>query len=198
METIQFNEGQLLERLRQLSSQAQSTFGAACAQRLLPMYSKFAATTGKTDALSSILERLWADLIGDRMTGSQLQKSISECQELLPGEDELTWVPEQGSAEDAVAATIYALQCRRDGDAQNAAWAARRAYEAIDEYVVRTEDVDLNGSGVEDQVRSHPLIQAELARQRRDLNELRLGKIQPSQFWERAKHESSIFLPMSG
>jgi hypothetical protein len=67
---------------------------------------------------------------------------------------------------------LYAYRCRQNEEAQEAAWAARHAYEAIDNWVINREDIDISERGAEQRVLSHPLVQAELARQRRDLEEL--------------------------
>lgn len=66
----------------------------------------------------------------------------------------------------------YALRARLSGDAQEVAWSARVAYEALDHFVINRENVDTNIPGEEQRVLSHPLVQAEFARQRRDLDEL--------------------------
>jgi hypothetical protein len=91
---------------------------------------------------------------------------------LIPQEDDSPWVMEQASAEDAGAAVAYAMRCRQSGQAQDAAWSARRAYEALDHYVINRENIDTNKPGAEERVLGHPVVQAELARQRRDLDEV--------------------------
>jgi len=50
--------------------------------------------------------------------------------------------------------------------------AARRAYEALDHFVIDQEGVGVIEPGGETRVLSNPLVQAELARQQRDLREL--------------------------
>jgi hypothetical protein len=45
-------------------------------------------------------------------------------------------------------------------------------HEALDHYVVAQEGIDTNQDDAEARVLSHPLIQAELLRQQRDLTEL--------------------------
>jgi hypothetical protein len=56
----------------------------------------------------------------------------------------------------------------RTDEAEPAAWAARQAYEAYDTYLGGFDDAyDYEGS-----IDAHPLVQAELARQARDLDDL--------------------------
>jgi hypothetical protein len=82
------------------------------------------------------------------------------------------WIEGQAAADRAATALCYALRCRKTGEPQEAAWAARHLYEVLDDFVINREHIDTNQPGRENRVLAHPLIQAELARQRRDLEEL--------------------------
>ena len=150
-----------------------------------------------------MLTQLWDDLAGNRMSEGSIQMSIDECMVLLPGEHEGRWVPEQDYADDAVAAAAYAFECRLKAGAQEAAWSGRRAYEALDRYVSITENIDWSGrrderARAEAKILAHPLVQAELARQSRDLKELTHAEAVGlqriiQQIRRRARSESSIF-----
>ncbi len=150
-----------------------------------------------------MLTQLWDDLAGNRMSERSIQTSIDECTLLLPGEHEGRWVPEQDYADDAVAAAAYAFECRLKAGAQEAVWSGRRAYEALDSYVGITENIDWRGgpderARAESRIIAHPLVQAELARQNRDLKELTHADavgLQRTikQIRRRARSESSIF-----
>lgn len=172
-----YNEELLVAELGRLTALLRAVFAAACAERLMPAYDEFSRQTdrGNPAKLSAILSRLWEDLEGNEMSPPQLQQNIDSCMELIPQEDDGPWVPAQAAAEDAAGALAYALRCRQSGDAQEAAWAARRAYEAVDHFVVNREGIDVNEAGSERAVLTDPIVQAELSRQRRDLNELRTG-----------------------
>ena len=78
-------------------------------------------------------------------------------------------------AEHAATAVAYTLRVMLAGEAQEAAWAARHVYEAIDEFVLSTTKIDLNAPGAEDKILSDQLVQKELGRQRRDLEDI-IGK----------------------
>jgi len=104
------------------------------------------------------------------MTDGEVQANIDTCMGLIPQEDEGPWVTEQAAAEDAGAALAYALRCRQSGRGQEAAWAARRAYEALDHHVINRDDVDMNVPGAEARVLADPLVQVEFRRQRQDLD----------------------------
>jgi hypothetical protein len=74
-----------------------------------------------------------------------------------------------------------------------AAWAARRVYEAADHYVMYRL-----GVGNEHQVLSHPIVQGELSRQQRDLCELLVAQNESPELFARlrgrAQVEASSFL----
>ena len=149
-------------------------------------------------ALANILSWLWGNIGNNQLTNSEINENLDACMALIPLEDEGPWVSEQAAAEDAGAAVAYALRCLRSGESQAAAWAARCLYESLDHYVINRENIDVNRAGAEARVIEHPLVQAELARQCRDLEEL-LG-INDEDVWnvvarfrERAKAEGAMF-----
>jgi uncharacterized protein YjaG (DUF416 family) len=164
---LDFDETQLVRDLESLLPRMRVAFAAACAERLRPAYLAFAerAGAGDPEAFEASLDRLWSDLDEHPMTDDELRDRIEECMALIPQEDDGAWSAEQAYAEDAAAALAYALRCRQSGQSQEAAWAARRAYEAIDYYVTAL--------GTNDQVLSHPLVQAELGRQQQDIKKLK-------------------------
>jgi len=201
MELLDFDEANIVARLAQMPAQRRAAFAAACAQRLLPAYSRFASMTGMGDSegVRSSLESIWKDLVGERiLSEEEVSEAITSCTDRIPTEESPGWVPEQAVAEDAATAVVYALRCLKNGEAQEAAWAARCAYEAIDHYVINHENIDLNTPGAEALIISHPLIQAEMARQRRDLDQLLHQEVRPIQLWKRSEAESARFLPING
>jgi uncharacterized protein YjaG (DUF416 family) len=174
MGILRFNEEVLTTKLERVQLPLRVIFAAAIAERLLPAYVSFSYKTGKGSPkmLAEILERLWLDIEGTHMDAQELQQNIDLSIKLIPPEDDIPWIPEQAWAEDAVSAVAYALRSRQNGKSQESAWAARRAYEALDHFVVTHEGIDPNSGGAEERVLSSPLVQAELMRQERDLREL--------------------------
>jgi uncharacterized protein YjaG (DUF416 family) len=200
---LRYDERELVKALERLPRQSRIAFGTACAERLLPAYERFSERTnrGEPKALASILERLWRALRGAAMSAEEVKESLNLGMALIPQEDEGPWVVEQASAEDAAASVMYALRCWQSGASEEAAWAARRAYEAADHYVINRENIDTNGAGGETRVLSHPIVQAELIRQRRDLDELRAAGAAAGielidRFCARAKVEAKDFFPL--
>lgn len=193
---LQFEEPTLMMKLDKLSRLDRAAFATACAGRLQEAYAKFAMRTGRGDsaAFTAILGTLWNDLAGGK-ADSETDQLVEESMRLIPQEDENEWALDQAAAEDAGSALTYALRCRRSGSVMDAVWAARRAYEALDQYVINHENIDPNLPGSEVLVAAHGLIQAELKRQQRDLNELLHGMIDAAGLKERSKVEAITFLP---
>jgi uncharacterized protein YjaG (DUF416 family) len=196
MNDLRFDEPALLQRLERLPRQSRTIFAAAVAERLLPAYVNYwkKASKGNPTRLTAILEQLWKDLDGSKTSEEAQQESIDLCISLIPSEDSDPWFQEQVYADDAAAALAYALRSRESGNAQEAAWAARRAYEALDQFVIVKEDVDTHKPGAEQIILAHPIIQAELARQNRDLLDLAASRSDISriadQIRQRAKAEA--------
>jgi len=174
MEILRFNEESLKSELSRIAAPLRVVFAAAVAERLLPAYVTFSHKTGRgnPDLLTQILERLWGNIAGIEMSPEQLQQNIDLSMELIPQEDEIPWAPDEAWAEDAAVAVVYALRTRQNGKSQDAAWAARHAWAALDDFVITQEDIDPSSPGAEEQIISNPLIQAEFMRQQRDLREL--------------------------
>ncbi|HZF51180.1 MAG TPA: hypothetical protein VE093_21120 [Polyangiaceae bacterium] len=95
-------------------------------------------------------------------------------------------------------AVIYALRAKLTGEAQEAAWAARVAYEALDNFVINKDRIDTNKPGEELRVLLHSLVQAELNRQERDVRELLAASdrdvaMTVNQLRDRARAEAVVF-----
>jgi uncharacterized protein YjaG (DUF416 family) len=197
---LRFEEAQLVRMLDRLPGDLRVVFAAACAERLLPAYAIFSGRAGRGDfaALRHSLTLLWEDLDGNRLSDDEVQANIDACMDLIPQEDDGPWMPEQAAAEDAGAAVAYALRCRLRSQGQEAAWAARRAYEALDHFVVNRENIDTSQPDAEARVLGHFAVQAELARQHRDLDEL-LGvdpkamRLAAARLRRRAQTEGALF-----
>lgn len=176
MNVVSFDQAALLRRLESLGIRSRVSFALACAERLFPFYVQFNEATGQGDpnALRMALDRLNGDLAGATLTVSALSRLISQCESLVPVEDD-SWTDWSACAQNAAAATAYVLRCRLSGDAQDAVWAAVQAYEAADFVVTTALNIDFNVPGAEDIVEVDHLVQRELATQDRDLEVLKLG-----------------------
>ncbi|HXY57843.1 MAG TPA: DUF416 family protein [Methylocystis sp.] len=169
-----YDESHLIKMLDALPRELRTAFAALCAERLAPAYAAFAGRLGSLDAakLTSILGRLWLALNGEPITGEEIQSDLDLCMTLIQADDEGQWSSLRAYAEDAVASVAYALRAQQNGESQEAAWAARRAYEAIDHFVINRDKIDTSEVGAEKRIIDHPLVQQELAQQQKDLDDL--------------------------
>ena len=200
MTDLRYDEDANIARLDKLPVLCRAVFALLCALRLLPSYRRFSDRTGRGDAtrLEALVEQLGHDLDRSELNDATLESAIETCSSLIPDEAD-GWEEEtQPYAEDAAAAVAYALRARLTGSSQEAAWAGRRAYEAIDYFVSKSADrFDLQTDA---EALEHPLLQAELNRQLRDLRELAAS---PSDellrsLLERSQRESEEFFETKG
>lgn len=178
---ISYKEPELVEHLKELPPLLRVCFAASCATRLFPLYEHFSEQTGRGNhrSLSAVLARLWEDLISGVVAHERLRADTASCMELIPAEDEAPWEEGQAYAEDAAAALAYSLRAFESGDAQEAAWAARRCYESLDHFATHKLGLDDEGT-----ILAHPVIQSELRQQRDDLALLRGVRAEPQRWPE--------------
>lgn len=191
-ETI-YDEAVLIRDLSRIGHEARIAFAAACAERLVPAYLVFCSRTGRgqPETLTRIIERVWAHVLGKRMTKHEVNVEVQRCAGLLPREEEGGWVVELPYAAHAGASLLYALRVLESGKPQEAAWAARRAYEAACGHVEHRLDIKSDAM-----VQAHPIVTAEISRQRRDLDALLAANEDEGvivRIRERAKAESTVF-----
>lgn len=165
--SISFDEEQLHQRLSNLPRLAAVAFATASAARL----ENTARSLSADEDLKILLSQNLDALLGYLGTGSPFDTLAAEEDLLAAMPDEYT-NPDLPSAvaEDAAAAAVYTLRVIREGDPQNAVWAARRAYETADRVVLSTLNVGEVGDSQEAYILQHPLVQTELERQLRDLD----------------------------
>lgn len=168
-----YDERAIIDALDKLPRVRRTAFAATIAERMLPAFLAHAASAGEdASALRQILDRLWLDLADDPMKNDEVQSALERCMKALPDEDAPGWTPGRTYANDAGAALAYALRARLSGLSQEAAWAARRAYDSVDHFAQTDAGIDTNAPGAEFLILSNPVVQAELGRQRRDLVDL--------------------------
>jgi uncharacterized protein YjaG (DUF416 family) len=171
--SLRFDEGKLVDELERLPPRLRAAFAAASAERQLPAYARFStlAGAGVPDRLTGVLRSVWDDIETLQPNGSALREQLDLCMSLLPEEEERV-SEECAYANDAVASVAYAIRARLSGDSREAMWAARRAYDAIDHYVVTRLNLKIIERANETRIVEHPLIQAELRRQQVDMAQL--------------------------
>ena len=122
------------------------------------------------------MNKLWDDLLKGAIDPGEWEALLREAEGLLIDEDDIAVIG-GAWADDAIASLLYAIRSVLGEKSQEAAWAARRAYEAA--YRAATRALKLKSIRPEDisAINSHSFVQRELARQADDLGSLRRGKI---------------------
>src|SRR5262249_162633 len=152
-----------------------ATFAAACAQRLLPNYVRYAddAKDANAAAVSNALTTLWRMIESNRVDAASLTREYELCvwlvrdafKEYIQGTEE---------ALDAVVSVGFAIRTQVDtDDVELAVAAARQAYNALDHYIYERYGTDIGAPGARQKIDSYPIMQIELRRQQVDLAELR-------------------------
>jgi len=171
--TLQCDEEALYRQLEMLPSQLRAAFAAACAERQMPNYLRFSKATGhgRPECLVRALRELWDDIEGRSVAESDLRKQLELCLRLFPDEEQGDSSTLLYIAEDAVATVAYAIGAKLESSIQDAVWASRRACEALDMHIGSGRAAIFDkGEGARGP--THPLLQAELRRQRADLTQL--------------------------
>ncbi|WP_437949188.1 DUF416 family protein [Sorangium sp. So ce296] len=170
-----FDESNLISNLERLPIPFRVAFAAACAERQMSAYRRFATQKGQTstNTMDMALDTVWADP-NATPNAADLEHQIETIMDLIPQEGSIEgpWTQDATNAQNAGMAVAYALRAKLAGEAQEAAWAARVAYEALDNLISNNERIDPNTPGNELRILSHPLVQAELGRQERDIRTL--------------------------
>jgi len=199
---LRFDEARLISQLMDLPNELRVAFAALCAERQLPNYIRFSTKSGigNPSVLTEALSSIWDDLQQRSVSNAQLATILERCMALIPTGEEDT-DEETAYAEDAAASVAYTIRARLAGDPQEAAWAARRAYEAVDHFILSQLNPAIVEQDLEGVVIAHPLAQAELKRQQADLRDLhsvsgenRFPARVISELRDRARHDAELFL----
>lgn len=173
-----FDEDALLSELDPLPSQAWVAFAAAIATRQLRSYERLAIGLQEETAQCprEVVGQLWVDLRAATVDRDAWSQRLDEVMGLLP-EESGDWRIDHALADDALSSLAYAIRCLLTPKPQEAAWAARRAYEAADQAAIRLLRAQPGLPRSEEAIKSHEFVQRELQRQRNDLSLLRAGSV---------------------
>jgi hypothetical protein len=173
-----YDEPALWARLGQIDPWKRTAFAASCAERLLPVYATWCADHSDGSEIRLLredLDRVWDGILQDAESPADARALADRAGWTLPDEagvadeDLSHWV---ALSENAALAVACALETWATGDPLVAAWAGRQAYEAVEQSaLIRLGNVPFNQEGW-DRLALDRLVQAELLRQNRDLDEL--------------------------
>jgi len=199
MNLLRYDEEVLVQQLNALPLWGKVAFAVACAYRLMPSYARFFSETGwgnprlLNDALEYSLRHAWDCPIDE----GTIADMIDAVMVVIPDENDVQ-SQYQPFGEDAGAAVAYVLRTMRTGDSNEAAWAARRAYEAVELLATRIHALNDSSPIDEDAILTSRLVQCELSRQQRDISDIAAGCNDPTHTVERlalrARKENAIQL----
>ena len=104
---------------------------------------------------------------------------------------EASWTAASPYVENALAALCYALRVSVTGNPQDAGFAARQVYEALDYFVHNRENIDFNQPGAESRILRDPEVQAQLRRLISILDELALTDSSPDSIAEQLRRQTA-------
>jgi uncharacterized protein YjaG (DUF416 family) len=182
-EATAFGIAELTRNLGERPPSARIAFAAACAERLLPHYAAFAAETGWGDPalLRRALDRAWDFAAGADVPLEELQALRLAADDATPDTEDFTTAL-VSPALDAANAVWYAVGCCIAADPGQAAEAGRCATATVDIYVQEREEMEPGDPDLEQRIASHPLMLAELERQRLDLLSLAGARVSRPDF----------------
>lgn len=166
-----YDEDALVAELGQIDVRGRIAFALAAATRQIGNWEWYARQFDpkNLDIMRHVTERLWIEILTNTLIPSAWFDMEEQLEIPIPRDDEPEkYVVCHAVAEHAICSLIYAIRCIGNGDPQEAGWAARRAYELVDQAVIRILD-EGRDSYNEAAIISHPIVQRELSRQRRDI-----------------------------
>lgn len=170
---IEFNHKEVAESLRSIPARVRPIFSALIAERLYPSAEGFfrREDPGVLEAVEGAMGLLWQYGYDGTVDEDVLQQAVDACMGAIQHAEEAD-ADAAPFASDAVAAITYGLRAIQNGDPQDCAWAAQRAYDSVFLFV---ENQSAEGSSVAE-IDAHPIVQQELGRQANDI--VTLGKLE--------------------
>jgi hypothetical protein len=179
-----------------LGSWKTRAFALLCAERLYPAIARF--SPDEASLTRGALDAEWSELSGHTSVGDRegtLAAVEAAIDRAANGVGGFPHGPAfAGCAEDALITVAYAIEAGGDARADRIAWVGQVSYDALDAFLFGRDDPDPNDADAMTRLQNDPMIQAELARQRRDLDELRdaaLTAAEVARLRERAKAEGA-------
>lgn len=166
---------ELPQKLDRLPYQKQVAFAAACCERAFPNYLNFSVESrwGDPGALRAGIDVAWKVAVGETCEPAAILALESRCKSVTPSSDEFLGEDVTAAQEGAFMVTLL-LQLCHSRDKNCAVRTATFARDTIDLYVQTALALDPSDPKLEEKIASHPLMAAELEKQRTDLDKLGL------------------------
>ncbi|MCX9158569.1 hypothetical protein OPU71_20850 [Niveibacterium sp. 24ML] len=152
-----FDEPALFAALEKLPTAERVAFAFAAAMRVQKLGHELQSEACRT-LLANARHAVAAYLLTAKFSAGEIARLSSSLDELPELDD------------DQVAASAYMLRCVLTGEAKNALWAARRAYDAADQRAQDEFEVEEFSPTVEKAILSSQVVQSELRAQANDLS----------------------------
>jgi uncharacterized protein len=194
-----FDEERLMIALLKLESRKRIVFGAACCERMLHNYQRFMedARWGDFDSLRLAVDAIWRRGGGQLTEPFELRGFLAKCEEGAPHSENFDSLYTT-LAQDAVFAVCNAIDFLLGEEIESIVSVGRYSTDSVDFFVQEQEAMLSQDPDLEDKILKHPLMQQELLRQKRDLEELQSLDISDSGallgFRTRAQDEHILIL----
>lgn len=195
MSEMTFDDHALMRALMQLSPIAQLVFAISCAERMLPNYLVFYEKHdwGDPNSLKAGLDLAWDYLQRGDVDMVRVEQSRKRVESAEPETEDFNSIY-VSPALDAAGAVGLILELVEQGSVEKCVEVATLARDTVDMYVQELEDLDPSDSGLEDEIRQHPLMQQELAQQARALESVRAwmeGRMDLAEIEQRWRRQGS-------
>jgi hypothetical protein len=173
-----YDQARVLDALKALPPRERQAFAAAAATRMVPACERFAAEQSKRTEgrVRQIAAELWQSIEANDEGQGNWVAVLAEVMAMIPGEEAEGGLVTQ-LAEDGFACLAYAIRCLLTDEAQEAARAAGREYDACDQAAIALTGIVPKSAKQEAKILAHPLVQRGLGRQHEDMTLLRQGGI---------------------
>jgi RHS repeat-associated protein len=173
MSILTFDHDQLLAQISRLTPSCKLALCAASAEPLIGFYEQFWHLRGEgPSAFRKYLDAIWDYLEkGPDQSGPAAEEMLTTAQRNVPDEDE---IPADSYAQESALAVTYALDVWVTSRNDMVLACLEQCYNVADNFVLNTTVLtDMISEDDELAVLAHPVVQAELARQQRDLTRCR-------------------------
>jgi uncharacterized protein YjaG (DUF416 family) len=177
MTNYTYSKEEVQSRLESLPCRSSIAFGLSCCERMFANYIAFKseAKWGDDQPLRKALDELWRHVEGQMIDELTVRQLLSNCEVVAPDSDDFSSLL-TGPAQEACFSICCVLDYVLKGNPERIAQASSFAVDTLDLYVSalldgfdRTPKAIFNGEERNEQIRLHPLMQRELARQDADL-----------------------------
>ncbi|WP_408951392.1 DUF416 family protein [Lysobacter sp. Hz 25] len=162
-----FEFQKLVTHLESIEYARRSLFAVMTAERLAPFFRRYASLLPDgVEVLDGGLDYVWSRISTEKLGADQREGSLilSQIEHLIPPEDSSELFSAQ--ADDAASSLMYAIRSLYSPDPREAAWAAQRAYDTVDNFVNNLPDS--TGTISKGYIDHSPLLNDELETQRAD------------------------------